>query len=984
MESTTSSSSTRLLEEDIPTDFKALWLNTTLKFVKNHKQSLLKYPEMPAHRIKFLKVMITTSNTNGLFSPLWEALKIMGLKYDFRMYVERTGSEQGHLYLEKILKKEDVNENRESKPESCTVSKGQKKRAKKKRNKKEFMQTVREQVDSISPSFVKNTLNKIFEFVEDEAQASLPFDSLSRVEAQFIYNINGILKRKDAMKELFSPVCNILWKKIDDTLKDATHFALEVSSINVDPDTAKRQMTLFKTPKFSNKKTEEINESVDSDIENESHPNMEYGDISALNSLKLLQSIENCIKKDSTHQATHINNVKTLKSNMLLESNNLLNESTNSGELEVNNVKTVINTKDPTIDMKSDAINNKESTNRKPILNSNPVIDKESGIDDIDREISKLEINSVKIPIVEKIVVGRKRNITIQVPTVSRHSALNEMMNSSRLPKPKVKLIEGLTKPLESEKGLRMMRSMGWDGGALGTREGGITEPIMPALHLTAKAGLGHVGTNKVVKFQNSLEYRVHILENILNLLNSSATEFVIDFCDPLKKKEINFLGHVDRALKSRKQIGVNSEIEEEMVKGILAFLSSKLDLMLDIKVVNKRQVKLEKKSILNVQNETKQKQSVFVFEKRLETTLSLPNAGKIKANKTVRGEHETLTDEEILSLLDLKEQVKISKKSMNKLKIRLFIIKSFLDFIKSDSDNVILKCKLSSPMRKYIHGLSSAINSRTEHTFRFSIETFVWLDIVQFLKGRELYLMVQMDSRSFGLNKVSKSNANFTNYENYAESTGSSESSFTTYSKDGEEEKNQQSDVPNIFYFGNNINNVSNDLSEHSKFKIDDSTNNTKSSVINVRIIQVMGKPMTIDTVKDIQTRISNAIVSPPLPMLKCHGAKSDSLIYSCYDKDSYQFLKEVLKDFQIVEYEISSLFKMAAKFKSNAPLSKVLHWLQLYHNLDVSNWNILSTSISSNSFTVSMDFDSFQYICMNKFTLLAGIDELTFEIII
>lgn len=27
---------------------------------------------------------------------------------------------------------------------------------------------------------------------------------------------------------------------------------------------------------------------------------------------------------------------------------------------------------------------------------------------------------------------------------------------------------------------------MGWDGGSLGARKGGITEPIMPALHLVS------------------------------------------------------------------------------------------------------------------------------------------------------------------------------------------------------------------------------------------------------------------------------------------------------------------------------------------------------------------------------------------------------------------------------------------------------------------------------------------------------------------
>lgn len=84
-----------LCQEFIPNDFRIHWLNKTLKFVKNDRELLLKYPEMPANQIKFIKVMITSSNTNKLYSSLWQALKLMGLKYDFQMYVQRTSSDHG-------------------------------------------------------------------------------------------------------------------------------------------------------------------------------------------------------------------------------------------------------------------------------------------------------------------------------------------------------------------------------------------------------------------------------------------------------------------------------------------------------------------------------------------------------------------------------------------------------------------------------------------------------------------------------------------------------------------------------------------------------------------------------------------------------------------------------------------------------------------------------------------------------------------------
>ncbi|XP_026742009.1 uncharacterized protein LOC113504100 isoform X3 [Trichoplusia ni] len=53
-------------------------------------------------------------------------------------------------------------------------------------------------------------------------------------------------------------------------------------------------------------------------------------------------------------------------------------------------------------------------------------------------------------------------------------------------------LIKALSVPVQSEIAIKMMRDMGWDGGALGTRGDGITEPIMPILKLNAAAGLGH------------------------------------------------------------------------------------------------------------------------------------------------------------------------------------------------------------------------------------------------------------------------------------------------------------------------------------------------------------------------------------------------------------------------------------------------------------------------------------------------------------
>uniref|UniRef100_A0A2A4JRY9 G-patch domain-containing protein n=1 Tax=Heliothis virescens TaxID=7102 RepID=A0A2A4JRY9_HELVI len=55
----------------------------------------------------------------------------------------------------------------------------------------------------------------------------------------------------------------------------------------------------------------------------------------------------------------------------------------------------------------------------------------------------------------------------------------------------KEQLKEALSVPVQSDKAMKMMLSMGWSGGALGARGNGITEPIMPALDIPKGYGFG-------------------------------------------------------------------------------------------------------------------------------------------------------------------------------------------------------------------------------------------------------------------------------------------------------------------------------------------------------------------------------------------------------------------------------------------------------------------------------------------------------------
>ncbi|KAJ8704509.1 hypothetical protein PYW07_011697 [Mythimna separata] len=74
----------------------------------------------------------------------------------------------------------------------------------------------------------------------------------------------------------------------------------------------------------------------------------------------------------------------------------------------------------------------------------------------------------------------------------------------------KEQLKEAMSVPIQSDRAERMMRGMGWSGGALGPRGDGITEPIMPSLDIPRGAGLGHntVGYQPVPTGRNPTEIR--------------------------------------------------------------------------------------------------------------------------------------------------------------------------------------------------------------------------------------------------------------------------------------------------------------------------------------------------------------------------------------------------------------------------------------------------------------------------------------------
>nr|XP_026490565.1 probable serine/threonine-protein kinase tsuA [Vanessa tameamea] len=136
----------------------------------------------------------------------------------------------------------------------------------------------------------------------------------------------------------------------------------------------------------------------------------------------------------------------------------------------------------------------------------------------------------------------------------------------------------------------------------------------------------------------------------------------------------------------------------------------------------------------------------------------------------------------------------------------------------------------------------------------------------------------------------------------------------------------------------------------------------------------------------KVIQNLLANNISENFLPHLKCHGTDKRGVIYSCYNEDTFYWLKEVLSDYKIIDYNGTIDIKFTVQIKLNTmfEVKRVLRLLELCNvGLCCDNWMILEEKYSDFSvFIVDMDRDSFNYVCDNNFKLSIGVDEALLSI--
>ncbi|CAG9573459.1 unnamed protein product [Danaus chrysippus] len=275
---------------NIPQTFKVQWLNSTLKFIKDDTQLLKQYPKMPSTHVEYFHNLIWQRENNvglgfkSLYSPVWEAMSIYSVKYQFKIIIEKSlDGKDGLLVMEKIPKSLNNNnkeENGEQKDIEIKVQCPEKEIKKSKKNtkteetkkkipskSKAFKKFLDNQLilDGISPLFVKEKLKRILLFVLDDYSSSIIFTDLAGIESRFIENISSLCKRSKEFEEQLSPLSFEMLSDIADCINGNNNYQLEITN-KINEKTSKRSRKSLQDTKkdhetgINNNKKENISE----------------------------------------------------------------------------------------------------------------------------------------------------------------------------------------------------------------------------------------------------------------------------------------------------------------------------------------------------------------------------------------------------------------------------------------------------------------------------------------------------------------------------------------------------------------------------------------------------------------------------------------------------------------------------------------------------------------------------------------------------
>ncbi|OWR51563.1 hypothetical protein KGM_206756 [Danaus plexippus plexippus] len=548
---------------NIPQTLKVQWLNSTLKFIKDDTQLLKQYPKMPSTHVEYFHNLIWQRENNiglgfkSLYSPVWEAMKIYSVKYQFKIIIEKSvDGKNGLLVMEKIPKSLNNNnkgENGEHNDIEIKVqcAENQNKILSKKKAKMDTKDTKKKLpskckaferyldnqliLDAVSPLFVKEKLKRILLFLLDEYSSSIIFSDLVGVESRFIENISSLCQRSKEFEEQLSPLSFEMLSDIADCINGNNNFQLEITK-KINEKTSKRSRESLEhtekshEPGINKSKEEKIcefNQSTDK----------------VLKGTKTVQSYKN--EPQNVFKAEKTLTSETLKGHKEKtdsERKIVLDANREDMKVTINNIKSIIPKEKSVAFVKSET----------KYTDVNEKCNNIKTKDGISQKLSKTApMNAISFT---------KSDNVKDVSTDSKNGSSNML---------KSKIISDMAVPIKSEKASRMMRLMGWEGGALGLHGNGITEPIIPTANYNC-TGLGHVPTKNEKSYQGSRksikqEFSVGIMDLINNRLQTVTLYPEKRFID----KEIKFwretVDNLNKRVKLDRSVRKSSVLRQKM-----------------------------------------------------------------------------------------------------------------------------------------------------------------------------------------------------------------------------------------------------------------------------------------------------------------------------------------------------------------------------------------------------------------------------------
>ncbi|XP_052742693.1 uncharacterized protein LOC112050010 isoform X2 [Bicyclus anynana] len=385
-----------------------------------------------------------------------------------------------------------------------------------------------------------------------------------------------------------------------------------------------------------------------------------------------------------------------------------------------------------------------------------------------DKDLLKREIDEIA-----HATDGTKKST---IPPVKKSTQVEKTSNTSKVtdgsPRAsrKEKLLHAMSTPMESDKALRMMRLMGWEGGALGLRGEGIIEPIIPALDIVPGKGLGHEKGKAKPKQEklSKVDNRMEFLKTIKHVLSNESRVKSAAYSVVLSKKETRCFKEIMYSINTRQYMSL-TDTENGILAEIKKILNNEPDIFLD----------------MNINKDTK----------LLTIIKSKHYAVETKVDK--KKKHQ-LTKEVIDLSSDTIEY--IHKESLKDRKIDFCSL--VLDFVKSEerSMEVCFSVMITEKLVNFIKNLCSCINKRTA----LSSESLgkLSMDIVAHIK--DCHLVAEFDSkrkRTVILRKMSYKRPHIDNeclkyvINKYTNSTIPDEKLKVNDNKDKENKPNAQND---------------------------------------------------------------------------------------------------------------------------------------------------------------------------------------------